>query len=371
MSVRTMGASALVAVSAIVLVTAPADPPAGAAPTALGRTALAAGADHRCIVAGGGTPDVDWSALRNPILSYPDAGAKDEALVWSDGRWHMLFSYLTDDASSPGGVRWSIATATSTDLAHWSAPAVWPAQPGTLGVASPDIVRDPSGRFVVTYQSDPPATGQDKIYYRTSTDLVHWSAPAALAPTLAPGATDRQIDAALAFTGHGVILGYKASTGTGPQHFVVAWSKRGSLAGPWRLLGKPDIALYGDTVENYEFVSAAGHWHLVATSNTFDQPWIFNLDGDPATPTSWLHWSGGRQLAVASQPWDTGQGASSVTYEHANSAFLCDAHGVDGYYYLLYAGSNELTTFGGWGHAAIGIARSSDLEHWQVPAPSG
>ena len=34
---------------------------------------------------------------------------------------------------------------------------------------------------------------------------------------------------------------------------------------------------------------------------------------------------------------------------------------------IIYAGSTELTQFGGWGHARIGVARSTDLVHWQVP----
>jgi hypothetical protein len=338
---------------------APAAPASGPPP--------AIGADHDCIVTGPGTPRVDWSRLANPILSYPDAGAKDEALVWSGGRWHMLFSYLTHDRSAPGGVHWDVATATSTDLVRWSAAVPWPDQPGTLGVASPDIVRSPSGTFVVTYQSDPSTHGQDKLYYRTSADLVHWSAAYPLAPTLASAAADRQIDAAVAYTGHGVILGFKASSGSSAQHFEIAWSPSGSLSGPWTLVGRPGITLYGDKVENYEFVAAGGRWHLVATSNQLDQPWMFSLDGDPATPSSWLHWAAGRELHVPAQRWDTGPGISSIGYEQDNSAFLCNARSVDGYYYLLYAGSRELTQFGGWGHAGIGIARSTDLVHWQTP----
>lgn len=344
---------------------------AGTASHPLSAAQLAAGADHACVVPGSGTPDVTWSALRNPVLSYPDAAAKDEALVWAGGRWHMLFSYVTHDAASPGGVRWDVATATSADLAHWSAPDPWPAQPGTLGVASPDVVRDPAGDFVVTYQSNPSASGQDKLYYRTSPDLEHWSAPRPLAHQLAPQADDRQIDGALAFTGHGLVLAYKASVGTGPQHFVIAWSPSGSPQGPWRAVGRPDISLYGSTIENYELVSAGGRWHLVATSNNLDQPWIFQLDGNPADPSSWLHWSGGRELAVPTQPWDSGPGISSVSYEAANSVFLCNARAATGYYYLVYAGSSELTDFDGWGHAAVGIARSTDLVHWQVPPPAG
>jgi hypothetical protein len=54
-----------------------------------------------------------------------------------------------------------------------------------------------------------------------------------------------------------------------------------------------------------------------------------------------------------------------VGYEHANSAFLCVGPGGEDY--LTYAGSTELSSYGGWGHARIGIARSSNLVDWQVP----
>ncbi len=240
-----------------------------------------------------------------------------------------------------------------------------------LGVASPDIVRSPSGVFVATYDSDPGSVGggQSKLYYRTSTDLDTWSAPQPLALSVHPAPGDRMIDPALAWTGHGLILGYKYGTASGStsQHFEIAWSPNGSLNGPWTFVGRPDIVVNGDTIENFEFVAVAGRWHLVATSNTFDQPWMFELSGNPTTPSSWLHWSGGRMIVIPGQSWDSGPGLSSVGYEHANSVFLCNAYSVDGYYYATYSGSDELTQFGGWGHAKIGIARSRDLVHWQIP----
>jgi hypothetical protein len=344
-------------------------------PTASGGTTAQLGADHQCIVgadrSGVTAPQVAWAQLRNPILSEPTAGVKDQALVWSGGLWHMLFSYVTNDGARAGGEHWNIASATSPDLVHWSAPSPWPTQPGVDGVASPDIVRSPQGLFVATYDSNPDAPGaaQSKLYYRTSTDLDTWSAPEPLGLSLHPAPGDRMIDAALAWTGHGLILGYKYGTATGSsaQHFEIGWSRRGSLDGPWTSIGRPDIVVHGDTVENYEFVALAGRWHLVATSNTFDQPWIFELSGDPSVPASWLHWSRGRMLVIPSQSWDSGPGLSSVGFEHANSVFLCDARAADGYYYATYAGSAELTQFGGWGHAEIGIARSTDLVHWQLP----
>jgi hypothetical protein len=334
-------------------------------------SALSTGAGHACVV-GPGRPTVDWSDLGNPILSEPAAGVKDQALVWAGGTWHMLFSQVTDDPSLPGGVYWDVATATSPDLVHWSKASPWPAQAGVAGVASPDIVRNPTGGFVVTYQSDPgasaPGTTQARLFYRTSVNLRTWSAPHPLAPSLAPADGDRMIDGALVSTGHQLLLGFKYSSATQPDVFELARSTTGRLQGPWQLVGRPAITVNGDTIENYEFVHAAGKWRLVATSNTLDQPWLFTLAGDPARATGWLRWTAGYQLDVPSEAFNTGAGLSSVNFEHANSAYLCDASSLPGHqYYLVYAGSDELTRFGGWGQAEIGVARSTDLIHWHVP----
>lgn len=321
---------------------------AAAAPTASRLATVAPGEDHDCIV---GRPprSIDWAALRNPVLSYSSVGVKDQALQWSDGEWHMLFSDMTQTRSAPH-VRFDVAVAQSPDLRHWSAPTVI-----ATNAASPDIVRDPAGDFVVTYQT--PAGLEYRV--ARSPSLRSWSHPYPLAHGLA----GRMIDGALAFTGNGVILGFKA--GTTSQHFEIAWAP--SLSKTFHLVGRPDIVLYGDTVENYEFLTVGGAWRLVATSNTLDQPFIFSLGaGDPENPATWLDWSPGRELMVPSQAFNSGSGISSVNYEHANSAFLCV--GPKGEDYLTYAGSTELTAFGGWGHARIGIARSSDLIDWQVPA---
>jgi hypothetical protein len=333
---------------------------------------LADGAGHACIVPGTGNAVVDWTKLGNPVLADPSAGVKDEALIWAGGTWHMLFSEVTADASLPDGVSWDVATATSPDLVHWTAPRPWPHQRGVLGVASPDVVRGPNGNFLVTYQSDPGGSGsagtQARLYYRTSTNLVDWSPPHPLAQSLAPSSQDRMIDGAFVFTGHQLLLGFKFSSPQQPDVFEMARSLSGAPRGPWALVGRPDIDVDNGTIENYEFVMAAGRWRLVATSNNLDQPWLFTLAGDPSTPAGWLQWTGAYQVDVPAQAFNSGTGISSVDYEHANSAFLCSARSMPGhYYYLLYAGSDELSQFGGWGHAKIGVARSTDLVHWQVP----
>lgn len=48
------------------------------------KAAVPPGQDHDCIV-GRPPSTIDWTALRNPILSYPANGVKDQALQWSGG----------------------------------------------------------------------------------------------------------------------------------------------------------------------------------------------------------------------------------------------------------------------------------------------
>jgi hypothetical protein len=169
--------------------------------------------------------------------------------------------------------------------------------------------------------------------------------------------------------GHRLILGYKfgLADGSQKQAFEIASSPSGSLDGPWSLVGRPSISQFGDTFENYEFLQIDGRWRLVATTNTLDRPYFASLAGAPTDPRSWLRWTGGRVLDIPAEPWNTAPGLSGVTHEVANAIYLCDARALDGHYYVFSMGSTELTEFGGWGHAKIGIARSTDLVHWEVP----
>jgi hypothetical protein len=361
--VAALGAATLVALllstPSAVLLRALGPEVAGTAAGAAVGAAVAPGQDHACIVGSPPPHGIDWAALRNPVLSWPDQGVKDQALQWSGGAWHMLYSDMTNAAAAPH-VRFDVAVSSSSNLVHWTQPHVI-----ATDAASPDLVRDPAGQFVVTYQSQSPQYGDhpytaDQLFYRVSRGdgLNQWSPAHALAPHLA----GRMIDGALAFTGHGVILGFKS--GTSSQHFEIAWAP--SLTGHFRLIGQPSITLYNDTVENFEFLTVNGQWTLIATSNTLDEPYLFTLaPGNPQIPATWLHWSAGRLLTIPAQAFSSGTGVNSVGFEHANSAFLCV--GPDNEMYLTYSASTDLTTFGGFGHARIGIARSSDLTTWQVP----
>jgi hypothetical protein len=235
------------------------------------------------------------------------------------------------------------------------------------GEASPDVARAPDGTFVVTYQSfvHDVGGGLAKLYYRTTTDFAHFSPPHQLLKPELTAPTDRVIDAALAWTPAGLLLGFK--TGSNAQAFELARSASGSLDGPWQVIGKPDIRVFGDTIENYQFIRIDGRWKLLATSNVLDRPFLFDLVGDASRPNGWLRWSKGRQLDVPQEPWNTGTGLTGTTLEHANCAYLVDRRSTDGYFYLLYEDAPEKSRFGGEGHGVLGIARSIDLVSWSVP----
>ena len=308
-------------------------------------------------------PSIPWRQLRNPILTAADRALKDPAIVWANGRWWALVSSVTTTG------QWRVGIATSTDMRDWSPIGTLPHDPTVEGEASPDVVPAPDGTFVVTYQSFVHDVGaaQAKLYYRTTRDFATFSPAHPLARELHPTATDRLIDPALEWTPAGLLLGYKVGAADGPQAFEIARSASGTLDGPWTLVGRPNISVYGDTIENYQFVRLAGRWQLLATSNRFDRPFLFELAGNPRDPHGWLRWSPGRQLIIPQEPWNRGRGTTGLTYEHANCAFVVNRGLVDGRYYLVYADSSELQSFSGAGHAQLALARSTDLVHWTVP----
>ena len=43
----------------------------------------------------------------------------------------------------------------------------------------------------------------------------------------------------------------------------------------------------------------------------------------------------------------------------------------DGFFYLLYAGTDEVSSYEGRGHVKLGLARSRDLVTWEVPRSPG
>ena len=127
------------------------------------------------------------------------------------------------------------------------------------------------------------------------------------------------------------------------------------------------VKTLSDSAGLYQFLELNGRWQLLATSNRFDHPYLFQLAGNPRDPRGWLRWSAGRALLVPQERWNHGRGTTGVSYEHANAAFLVNRGPLHGRYYLIYADASELTSFAGSGHDELALARSTDLRHWSVP----
>ena len=169
------------------------------------------------------------------------------------------------------------------------------------------------------------------------------------------------------WTPAGLLLGFKTGNADSTQAFEIARSTTGSLDGPWQIIGRPDIRVFGDTIENYQFVEIDGRWKLLATSNLLDRPFLFDLLGDPRRPEGWLHWTARQQLQVPQEPWNRGTGVTGSTYEHANCAYLVDHRSRRRLLLPFVRRRTEKTTFGGEGHGVLAVARSTDLVHWSVP----
>ncbi len=306
---------------------------------------------HACVTPGDrGAASIPWGRLRNPLYQLPDAAVKDVAVRLVDGRWRLLFSHVREEP-----FRFRIGLTSSADLLSWSAVELWD-QPEVGGVASPDVTRHRSGTYVVTYNSHTrDVDGLNKLYVRTSPDFRSWSPPQRLAFDVRRLPTDRLIDAALAHTPAGLVLGYNHQE----DRFEVAVSPEATLDGPWRLVGVADTG----PIEKYQLHQIDGVWHVLGTTVPIHRTLLYRLDGPPDDPDSWLRWKLVREITVPEQGWNRPTG------EVLNAAYLCDARPLDGHWYLFYAGSTELDRFGGRGHAKMGIARSTDLVRWEVPPP--
>jgi hypothetical protein len=310
---------------------------------------------HECVPRSGAEQDkarVAWKDLRNPIFSL-DHMVKDQTIRLVDGRFHLFYSERTEEGAGKGGT----GHAVSRNLADWK-------QARTVQHwGSPDITRAADGRYLITYQAQLPTNPDVSKLHFVATKRVggKWSEPVRLIPGIFE--EERTIDGAFAHTRDGLFLLFKRGAHTAvEQHDELAWSPSGSPDGPWSYLGETDLPWS----ENFQFLSIDGTWHVLLTEIPIHRPALYRLAGDPADPESWRHWTLVRQLDVPQEAWNSGE-TPGITHETANSAYLCDARRLDGYWYLFYAGSTELTAFEGRGHGKIGVARSKDLETWEVP----
>ncbi len=308
-----------------------------------------------CLLLGCGSETDDWAGVSNPFLTYEDRAIKDAYAVVDDtGIWHFGYS---EAQAEP--FRFRIGFASSPDLVTFTRGDTLD-QPTTGGLASPSVTRLPDGRYVMVYNTHTRDEGDalNKLYYRTSSDLVSWADAHRIHVDGADADSDRLIDAALAVTDAGLFLAFKRE-----QTATIAHSASSSLDGPWTLLG--DLA--PANLENYQLLQIDGVWHLLGTTiPLLHEPALHRLDGNPQDPAAWRTWSHVRTFEIEAQSWNSGE---LLDHEVANASYLVDQRATDGYFYLVYAGSTDLSSYELRGHAKLGISRSRDLTTWE-PAPA-
>lgn len=311
-----------------------------------------------------GAAFIDWAWLKNPILSEPDRMLKDQAVVYQDG-WFYVFASTRFADDDPEALTRTPCFYRTRDFKSYECmydhdlDVAWGGAVKT-GTGSPDVTLIDDAWHMV-WQSGPDSTRRRNLFYSTSSDLMEWAPARQMNPSL--GLTARRIDGALARDGGYYYLGYKSR-----QRFRVTRSRDQALDGHW--LRSRAASAGGNWAENYQFIRIDGTWRMIATARDpkkplstgytdSHEPFIYTMDGDGTEFEHWTRWVDKRHLDIPYEDWNR--------VMHANSAFLCDWRGHDGYFYLFYAGASDNESFQGRGHGKIGVARSRDLAHWTTP----
>jgi len=237
-------------------------------------------------------------------------------------------------------------------------------------MCSPDIVKI-GDTYYLTFNS----WGYDKLrpnalFYMKSKDLIEWSPRRSLAANLTEG---RQvIDVAVQRHRDRFYLIFQREDN---KHPYIATAKK--MDGPWSFVGEdgrarlllPDGTEGKRAHENYQLMRIDGRWTLVSNDFMPHRTYLYALRGTGDKPEDWLVWENGRRLEIPAEKWNT--------IDLDNAAALRDLRKYDGYFYLLYAGKSEFrnSDFVGpgtsrpWarGWNRLGLARSSDLLHWETP----
>ena len=277
----------------------------------------------------------------NPV--YPAAGSgwsvKDASVVYKDGLYYIFASAFFEDA---GRERTHLIGVSTPDFKTFSEPlfCVSGLEEGYIGLASPNITQH-DGTYYMTYNSWGDKEGEpNQLFYATSTDLIHWSFGKPLARSLTQGR--RSIDAAVCFTGDGVLLVYKDNQtmcfATADDIDAQDWTPVPSKVSAW--------------YENYCFAAEGGQLYMMAT-NRLHLPVILAMqNGD------YGDWKVVKRLLPPEQGFNTNEraNASSVTWVPEQGRWL-----------MIYAGRTEGVSHAGRGNNRLALAQSATLTgEWEV-----
>lgn len=317
---------------------------------------------------------IDWSALHNPVLSYPDWSIKDFAVARRHKVFYIFFSAFYEDH---GQIRSHVVEVTTRDFKTYSRPIMNfdGEDTGFVGMCSPDVQK--LGRlWELSFNSwgGDDTTKPHQLFYMTSPDLVHWSPRHSFATNLTAGHGVDDLTVTRsgkryyamwkeAVNPHGISRReaveksqlFPWKYGLRPQ---LSESKK--LNGPWHFIGSgyPTLNMAdgkenGLIHENFEFIWINGVLNVFSSAYPQGHHAYLYALLNPAHP---LQWGNGRKLNLPTESFDR-----AVPYD---AGAIYDWRRQDGYFYLLYAGHNDKTSYAGRGWNRLALARSKDLVHW-------
>lgn len=289
-------------------------------------------------------PMVDWNAIRNPVLAHDFWCLKDPCVAFRDGKFHLFCS-----AFSPGS-RLQTLHVTTTDFVTFSHPVfLW--GEGDNGRGSPDLAFI-DGVYYLTYQSFDPRPGHDrtntKCLCAMSEDLVNWDKKdIEIARNL--NVDQRAIDPAIAKWNDRYYCFFKQW-----QQPLLASTKNIEDPDGWELLGRLDAP---ESTENGQFILIDDIWNLIVEAP--GQIRVYQLNGDKNNHADWAHWHHAHTIQL---PFREG-------FNHIHpggAAYIADWRFMDGYFYAFYHVKFDPDARRNMGHH-LGIARSRDMLHWELP----
>ena len=301
---------------------------------------------------------INWKSLQNPILSYPHWSIKDVAMAYRRGTFYVFFSAFYKDH---GRVRSHVVEVSTRDFKSYSRPILDfdGENAGWIGMCSPDVQKF-GDLWELSFNSWGDAPGKpDQLFYMESSDLVHWSQRRPLAANLTAG--EGVIDLSVTQNGSEYYAVWKA--GRSPHGMQTRLASADRLSSQWHYVGSgyPTLKMAngrenGLVHENFEFLRIDGVLHLLSSDYPHGHHEYLYTLLDPSHP---LKWGKGFELKIPAQGFNK--------MVHCDAAALYDWRKHDGFFYLIYAGRNEQTTYLRRGWNRLGLARSKDLIHW-IPA---
>lgn len=294
---------------------------------------------------------VEWSKVVSPFLdTEPEVSVRDPLLVYNEGIFRCFYSAVE---RKDGNFTFFLETIESPDLVHWSKPRRL--THSHLGFSSPGNIFKHGREWVMSLQTYPVPAGEKhaseeaRLWIMKSPDLVNWGVPKQINPDGAKvnwSASKRQIDPCIIEHDGKYWCLYKTSGSLGllVSDDLKSWRE----ASPDRPVLSKDNTPDNKGMENPCIIRDGDDYVLFFAA-------VRNGRGIGVTRSKdLLHWRDVHYLQFPKFSWATSE---------PTAAQVTDLRDVCGKYVMVFhAERKEFHTHA----AALGIAWSDDLEHWEM-----